>query len=58
VTGAITVLVSHRFSTVRMADTILVVNDGKIAEAGTHAELMKLGGLYADLYGLQARQYA
>lgn len=57
-TGAITVLVSHRFSTVRMADTILVVGDGRIVEAGTHNELMALDGLYADLYGLQARQYA
>ena len=58
VTGAITVLVSHRFSTVRMADTILVVGDGRVVEVGTHAELMAMGGLYADLYGLQARQYA
>jgi ATP-binding cassette subfamily B protein len=58
VTGAITVLVSHRFSTVRMADSILVVGDGRIVEAGTHNELMALNGLYADLYGLQARQYA
>ncbi|MBN2177746.1 MAG: ABC transporter ATP-binding protein [Demequinaceae bacterium] len=57
-TGAITVLVSHRFSTVRMADFILVVGDGRIVEAGTHNELMALDGLYADLYGLQARQYA
>jgi ATP-binding cassette subfamily B protein len=57
-TGAITVLVSHRFSTVRMADTILVMGDNTIAEAGTHAELMELGGLYADLYSLQAQQYA
>ncbi len=57
-TGAITVLVSHRFSTVRMADSILVVGDGRIVEAGTHNKLMALDGLYADLYGLQARQYA
>lgn len=57
-TGAITVLVSHRFSTVRMADTILVMGGNRIAEAGTHAELMALGGLYADLYSLQAQQYA
>ncbi len=57
-TGAITVLVSHRFSTVRMADTIVVVGDGRIAEAGTHDELVALGGLYADLYALQARQYS
>ena len=57
-TGAITVLVSHRFSTVRMADTILVVGDGRIVEAGSHDDLVALGGLYADLYALQAKQYA
>lgn len=57
VTGAVTVLVSHRFSTVRMADLILVVADGRIAEAGTHEELAALDGLYAQLYGLQAAQY-
>ena len=57
-TGAITVLVSHRFSTVRMADTILVVGDGRIAEAGSHQELVAQGGLYADLYALQAKQYS
>lgn len=57
-TGAITILVSHRFSTVRMADTILVVSGGRIAEAGTHHDLVELGGLYADLYALQARQYS
>ncbi|WP_430867479.1 ABC transporter ATP-binding protein [Demequina aurantiaca] len=57
-TGAVTILVSHRFSTVRMADTILVVGDGKIAEAGTHDELVALGGLYADLYALQVQQYS
>ena len=56
--GAITVLVSHRFSTVRMADLILVVNDGRIEEAGSHAELMARDGLYAELYNLQARAYA
>ncbi len=56
-TGAITVLVSHRFSTVRMADLILVVNDGRIEEAGSHKELMKADGLYADLYSMQAKAY-
>lgn len=56
-TGCITALVSHRFSTVRMADLILVVNDGGIQESGTHADLMALGGLYADLYTLQAKSY-
>jgi ATP-binding cassette subfamily B protein len=56
-TGAITVLVSHRFSTVRMADVILVVADGRVSEAGTHDHLIRQGGLYADLYTLQARAY-
>jgi ATP-binding cassette, subfamily B, bacterial len=55
--GAITVLVSHRFSTVRMADLILVAAGGKIVEHGSHAELIALGGLYAELYGLQASAY-
>jgi ATP-binding cassette subfamily B protein len=56
-TGGITFLVSHRFSTVRMADLILVVADGQIVEAGDHAALMRSGGLYAELYALQARAY-
>jgi ATP-binding cassette subfamily B protein len=56
-TGAITVLVSHRFSTVRMADVILVVADGRIAEAGDHDQLMAASGIYAELYGLQAAAY-
>ncbi|GHH83922.1 ABC transporter permease [Streptomyces sulfonofaciens] len=57
-TGAVTVLVSHRFSTVRDADLILVVAGSRIAESGTHSELMKENGLYAELYTLQARQYS
>ncbi|MBB5800283.1 ATP-binding cassette subfamily B protein [Saccharothrix ecbatanensis] len=57
-TGAITVLVSHRFSTVRMADLILVVADGRIKERGSHDELMAAGGLYAELYGMQSAAYA
>ena len=56
-TGGITVLVSHRFSTVRMADQIVVVADGKVAEAGSHAQLMRNRGLYAELYELQASAY-
>ena len=56
-TGAITLFVSHRFSTVRMADLILVVADGKVKESGSHAELMRVGGLYAELYELQASAY-
>ena len=55
--GAITVLVSHRFSAVRMADVILVVAEGRIAEAGDHNALMQLDGLYAELYSLQAAAY-
>jgi ATP-binding cassette subfamily B protein len=55
--GTVTVLVSHRFSTVRMADLIVVVADGRIAEAGSHEELVRLGGTYAELYELQARAY-
>jgi len=56
-TGGITVLVSHRFSTVRMADLILVVAGGRIAESGDHQTLMALGGLYAELFTLQAAAY-
>ena len=56
-TGAITVLVSHRFSTVRTADLIVVVGDHGVIETGTHAELMAGAGVYAELYELQARSY-
>jgi ATP-binding cassette, subfamily B, bacterial len=55
--GRITVLVSHRFSTVRMADLIVVVRDGRIAEIGSHEQLMADGGTYADLYAIQAHAY-
>ncbi|NUT52476.1 MAG: ABC transporter ATP-binding protein [Saccharothrix sp.] len=57
-TGAITVLVSHRFSTVRMADLIVVVADGRVKEHGSHDELMAADGLYAELYTMQAAAYA
>jgi ATP-binding cassette subfamily B protein len=57
VSGAVTILVSHRFSTVRMADVILVVGRGRILEAGPHDELMRNGGVYAELYELQAGAY-
>jgi ATP-binding cassette subfamily B protein len=50
-------LISHRFSSVRMADRIYVLQDGRIAESGTHDELMACGGLYSELFGLQASAY-
>jgi ATP-binding cassette subfamily B protein len=55
--GAITLLVSHRFSTVRMADLIIVLDQGRIVASGDHASLVRAGGLYAELYELQARAY-
>ncbi len=55
--GTITVIVSHRFSTVRMADLILVLDQGLIVEQGTHDQLMTLGGRYAKLYLMQANAY-
>jgi len=55
--GAITLLVSHRFSTVRMADLIVVLDQGRITASGDHASLIRAGGLYAELYELQARAY-
>jgi ATP-binding cassette subfamily B protein len=53
----ITLLVSHRFSTVRMADLIVVLSGGRIVEIGSHDDLLARGGVYAELYGLQARAY-
>lgn len=50
-------LISHRFSTVRMADKILVIEDGEVIEQGTHEELLQLGGRYAKLFLLQAAGY-
>ena len=57
VEGRMAVIISHRFSTVRMADRIIVFNEGKIAEEGTHAELLEKQGLYAELFTLQAEGY-
>jgi ATP-binding cassette subfamily B protein len=57
-TGAVTVIVSHRFSTVTGADLILVLDRGRLVESGRHEELMELGGRYADLYSIQATAYA
>ncbi|HEX9707122.1 MAG TPA: ABC transporter ATP-binding protein [Steroidobacteraceae bacterium] len=55
--GRIAILISHRFSTARMADQIVVLQEGRIAERGSHAELMQANNLYAHLFRLQARGY-
>jgi ATP-binding cassette subfamily B protein len=55
--GRSVVLISHRFSSVRSADRIYVLHEGRVVEEGTHAELMTVGGLYAELFSLQARAY-
>ena len=55
--GTITVLVSHRFGTVHMADQIIVMEGGRVAESGNHAELIDRGGIYAELFALQAEGY-
>jgi ABC-type multidrug transport system fused ATPase/permease subunit len=51
------IMVSHRFSTVRNANKIIVINEGKIVEMGTHEELLSIGGYYAKLFSIQARGY-
>jgi len=55
--GRITILVSHRFSTVRMADLIVVLDGAKLVEVGTHDDLVRAGGQYAELYGIQEAAY-
>jgi ATP-binding cassette, subfamily B, bacterial len=55
--GRITILVSHRFSTVRMADMIVVLDGARLVEAGSHEELMAKGGPYSELYSIQAAAY-
>jgi ATP-binding cassette, subfamily B, bacterial len=56
--GLTTVVISHRFSTVRRADRIAVLDGGQITERGSHEELMAARGQYAELFGLQARRFA
>lgn len=56
--GLTTVVISHRFSTVRRADRIVVLDGGRITERGSHEELLASGGQYAELFGLQARRFA
>ena len=55
--GKIALLISHRFSTVRMADRIVVLENGKIAEQGSHQQLISLGGRYSGMFELQASGY-
>jgi ATP-binding cassette, subfamily B, bacterial len=55
--GRITILVSHRFSTVRMADLIVVLDGSRLVEVGSHEDLMAKGGQYSELYGIQAAAY-
>jgi ATP-binding cassette subfamily B protein len=55
--GRMAVVISHRFSTVRMADRIVVLGGGAVVEAGTHEELVARGGLYAELFEMQAAGY-
>jgi ATP-binding cassette subfamily B protein len=55
--GKMAVLISHRFSTVRMADRILVLEQGSVKEQGSHSQLVSLGGKYSELFELQAAGY-
>ena len=55
--GKMAILISHRFSTVRMADRIVVIDGGRIAEVGSHQELLHAEGIYAELFAMQAEGY-
>ena len=55
--GRVTILVSHRFSTVRMADLIVVMDGARVVEVGTHEDLLARDGTYAELYSIQATAY-
>ena len=56
--GLTTILISHRFSTVRQASSIAVIADGRVVEQGTHDELVAVGGRYAEMFRLQASRFA
>jgi ATP-binding cassette, subfamily B, bacterial len=55
--GGVMVFVTHRLSTVRLADLIVVLDGGRVCEAGTHDDLLALGGRYAELFSMQSRAY-
>ena len=55
--GRTALIISHRMSTIRMADKIFVLDKGRIAECGTHAQLIDADGMYADMFKLQASKY-
>jgi ATP-binding cassette subfamily B protein len=55
--GKMALFISHRFSTVRMADRIVVLENGRIVEEGAHEKLTKMGGRYAEMFELQAASY-
>jgi ATP-binding cassette, subfamily B, bacterial len=55
--GKMALLISHRFSTVRMADRIVVLEGGRLVEEGNHSQLMALGGRYAAMFEMQAASY-